>query len=193
MAAPDKTPFTLLLQRASQGDREASARMLPIIYDSLKASARRQMRVCGRETLLDTTGLVHEAWVGLMDRNNNAVEWQDRAHFLRYSARAMRNVLIDQLRAAGAEKRGGQLIRVELDENEPELQLDAESMLALDQALERLADISSRLVEVVELRFFAGLDVHETARVMDIAPRTVIREWRKARLLLKEMMHEPPD
>ncbi len=193
MAAADKTPFALLLQRASQGDREASARMLPMVYDSLKTSARRQMRVCGRETLLDTTGLVHEAWVGLMDRNNNAVEWQDRAHFLRYSARTMRNVLIDQLRAASAEKRGGQMIRVELDGNEPELQLNADSMLALDQALERLADISSRLVEVVELRFFAGLDVDETARVMDIAPRTVVREWRKARLLLKEMMHEPPD
>jgi RNA polymerase sigma factor (TIGR02999 family) len=177
-----------LLQRAETGDADASKELLPYVYDSLKRAARRQMRVCGRETLLDTTALVHEAWIGLFANDRTSSRWQDHAHFLRYSGRTVRNVLIDHLRASSSEKRGGGLLRVEFSGDEPALDLDQEALLELDQALLRLSEISPRLVEVVELRFFAGLEVEEVARVLEVSARTVVREWRKALMLLKEIM-----
>ncbi len=188
----EDVPFTELIRRAGAGDEAASRQVLPQIYAHLKQVARRQLRNQGREAMLSTTVLAHEAWLGLMARDGDAMVWADRAHFYRYSARAIRNILVDHFRSAGAEKRGGGQVHVELGDTEDLLRTTAEGVLELNSALERLGQIQPRLVDVVELKFFVGLDVDAIAQALDLNPRTVIRDWRKARLLLKEMLGSSP-
>ncbi|HET9038636.1 MAG TPA: sigma-70 family RNA polymerase sigma factor [Gemmatimonadales bacterium] len=157
-------------------------RLVPIVYDELRRIAHRQLRGERSDHTLDTTGLVHEAYLKLsrLDR----IEWRDRAHFLAAAAGVMRRVLVDYAVARKAGKRGSGRQRVPLDEVLILADDRAEELLALDEALERLAKESDRAARIVEWRFFAGMSVEETADVIGISPATVKREWALARAWL---------
>ncbi len=156
-------------------------RLLPEVYERLRRLAHRQLAGEGAQTL-NTTALVHETWLNLVQREGDA--WCDRAHFFGYAAIAMRHILVDHARRKNAIKRGGGQVALDWTANDvpaPEL---AGEVLALDAALDQLADVDARLVRVVELRFFAGLSVEETGAVLGITSRSVVRDWQKARLFL---------
>ena len=181
---------TELLVAAKDGDRKAFDRLLPAVYGELRRLARRQL---GREryghTLL-ATDLAHEAYLKLVDQAR--VEWQGRAHFFAVAARAMRQVLIDYARKRTAEKRGGDWVRTTLGDQGFAKAYSPEQLLALDQALDRLAELDERLPRVVEMRFFAGLKEKEIAEVLDTSERTIQRDWARARAwLYKELYPEP--
>jgi RNA polymerase sigma factor (TIGR02999 family) len=173
--------ITELLAAWRGGDRDAAARLMPLVYDELRALARRQLGGRGGETLR-TTALVHEAYLKLGRRSRLVVE--DRHHFFAIAARAMRQLVVDHARRRVATKRGGAERPLSLDEAEIPIVERAADILALDDALERLAEVDESLSRVVELRFFAGLSVEETAGALDCSPRTVKRDWQKARAFL---------
>lgn len=175
---------TQLLIAYRDGDREAFDRLVPMVYDDLRRIARRQLRRGGAGHTLDTTGLVHEAYLKLVDPAK--VDWQDRGHFLAVSARAMRQVIIGYARKRSAEKRGGGERPVTLDEAQIAIDEQADRLLALDRALERLGERDERLARVVECRFFAGLSEEETAQALGVSLRTAQRDWMRARAWLKE-------
>jgi RNA polymerase sigma factor (TIGR02999 family) len=179
--------ITGLLAAARQGDREAMDRLMALVYDELRAMARRELRRRRPGQTLTTTGLVHEAYLKLVD--HPGATWQDRAHFLSVAAVTMRHILVDSARRRVAKKRGGEGIRIPLDDlpfgnEEPSAETRAVEILALDRALTSLAGLNERLSRLVELRFFAGLNEEETAEVMGTSERTVRRDWRKARAFL---------
>ena len=189
MSAPggttDSGDVTRLLAQASHGDAGAVDRLVPILYEELRRLAHLRMRGERPGHTLGTTALVHEAYLDLagLDR----MTWRDRAHFLAVAARAMRRVLIDHAESRDAQKRGGGQRAITLDE-EAELVLGggsrADELLALDEALVRLAAVSERQCRVVECRFFAGMTVEETAEALHTSPATVKREWTVARAWL---------
>jgi len=184
-APPD---VTLLLARAREGDADALGRLIPIVYEELRQLARRQrQRQSGAETL-NTTALVHEAYVRL-SRNGKA--FADRQHFFRVAARAMRGVLVDHARTQGRQKRGGSAPVLSLEENFAVTPETAPHLLALDEALTQLAAVEERMAEVVELRYFVGLTIPETADVMGMSETTVKREWSAARAWLHQALSEP--
>jgi len=160
-----------------------------LVYAELRLLARRQLRRGRRSPTLDTTGLVHEAYLKLVDRSEAA--WQDRTHFLAVAAVAMRHILVDQARRRAAAKRGGEAIQVTLDEGRLVTDPRAVEILALDEALTALSALSERLARLVELRFFGGLTEEETGQVMEMSERTVRREWRKARAFLFRALQAP--
>jgi RNA polymerase sigma factor (TIGR02999 family) len=172
---------TELLLSLRTGDPAALEALLPIVYDELRRLARRQLSPRGNESL-DTTELLHEAYLRLFDQSR--VTPNDRRHFFALAARAMRRVLIDRARRRRAAKRGGGRRRVDLDSRDLRVDETASQLVALDEALTRLGRVDERLSRVVELRFFAGLNVEETASVLEVDPRTIRRDWRKARALL---------
>jgi RNA polymerase sigma factor (TIGR02999 family) len=176
--------ITELLQRARAGDRPALDELLPLIYAELHRLAHAQH--AGRPaTLLNTTALVHEAYLKLVSQPD--LSWPDRRHFYAYAARAMRSILVDNARRRGSDKRGGRDVRD--DDALERLQAGDESdLLAVDQALCRLAQISDRLREVVELHVFAGLEFSDIAACLELTERTIFRDWRKARALLQSML-----
>ena len=174
--------ITRLLAAARDGDRGALDRLLPLVYDDLRAVAHRQLRRRRPGDTFDSTVLVHEAYLKLADRME--VDWQDRNHFLSVAAVAMRHILVDYARRKTAQMRGGGQVLVTLDERRVGGRTPAVEILALDEALERLAALDGRLARVVELRFFGGLSVEETAELVGTSERTVKRDWRKARALL---------
>jgi RNA polymerase sigma factor (TIGR02999 family) len=177
---------TALLRAWSDGDDGALARLTPLVETELRRLARGYMSRERRGHTLQPTALVNEAFLRLTDAQQ--VRWQDRAHFLGISARLMRRVLVDHARARGFRKRGGGARRVTLDEGliaSPEPALD---LVALDRALEALAADDVRKSRVIELRFFGGLSVEETAEVLHVSPQTIKRDWRLAKLwLLREL------
>jgi RNA polymerase sigma factor (TIGR02999 family) len=175
---------TALLHAYRDGDRGAFDRLVPLVYEDLRRIARRQMRRTPMARTLDTTGLVHEAWMKLADQPGAA--WQDRGHFLAVAARAMRQVVIDYARRRLAAKRGGGAQVVELDEGHAAVEQQAEWLLTVDQALTRLGAHNPRLVQVVECRFFAGLSEEETAEAINVSLRTAQRDWLRARAWLRE-------
>ncbi|HEX8162520.1 MAG TPA: sigma-70 family RNA polymerase sigma factor [Pyrinomonadaceae bacterium] len=173
---------TRILRDWSGGDRNAPERLMPFVYDELRRLARSFLaRERGAHTL-QPTALVHEAYVRLVDQR--AVDWQNRAHFYGIAASMMRRVLIDHARAHATEKRGGAAIRLSLDDVQVPLEQRASDLLALDEALERLAQFDERKSRIVEMRFFAGLKDEEIAEVLGVTARTVLRDWKKARLWL---------
>jgi len=182
----DQRQVTGLLRAWSDGDEGALEQLLPLVEAELRRLARANMARERRDHTLQTTALVNEAFVRLVDARG--LRWQDRAHFLGVSARLMRRVLVDHARARGFRKRGGGAQRVTLVEDlavSPGPDLD---LLALDRALERLAKVDERKSRVIELRFFGGLNVEETAEVLHVSNDTVKRDWRLARLwLLREL------
>lgn len=178
----DSADITLWLDAARQGDRGALDRVLSTLYRELHGMARRQLGGQHGHTL-DATALVHEAYLKLIGRAE--AKFDDRAHFFAYAASAMRSVVVDYARQRLAQKRGGDLHRVtELPEDaEGPLRLD-EDMLALDEALTRLAGVEPRLAQVVEMRYFGGLSELEIAALLKRSERSVRRDWQKARLYL---------
>jgi RNA polymerase sigma factor (TIGR02999 family) len=180
------TNVTALLLQWGKGDVAARERLIPLVHQELHQIARRCMAGERVGHSLQATALVNEAYVRLVD--GKAVAWQDRAHFLAVSARVMRRILVDHARARHAQKRGGERARVTFDEtlvvtDEPRL-----NFVALDDALEALGKFDERKSRVVELRFFGGLSVEETASVLNVSPDTVMRDWRLAKAWLQGEM-----
>jgi RNA polymerase sigma-70 factor (ECF subfamily) len=177
---------TELLLAWGSGDRAALDELVPIIHEELRRLARHQMRGERDNHTLQTTALVNEAFLRLVDLRR--ILWQDRAHFLALSARLMRRILVDHARSRSYQKRGGGAAKVTLDESlvaSPERDVD---LVALDDALEDLARVDARKSQVVELRFFGGLSVEETAEALKVSPETVTRDWRLAKAwLLREI------
>lgn len=179
--------ITLLLRRWSAGDAEALQQLLPLVYGELRRIASNQLRHERDDHTLAPTALVHELYLRLVDQRH--ASWQNRAHFFGLAAQLMRRILVDYARARRAEKRGGTITQVSLedalaDEAGMPTQSPVADVLAIDEALERLAAIDEDQARIVELRFFAGLTVEETAHVLQRSPRTVKREWRLARAWL---------
>jgi len=181
---------TQILHDWSGGDQEASSRLMPFVYDELRRLARIFLsRERGAHTL-QPTALVNEAYLRLVDQTR--VNWQNRSHFYGIAARMMRRVLIDHARAHAAEKRGGAALRLSLDDVQLPLEQRAADFLDLDEALERLAQMDERKCRIVELRFFGGLSDEEIAEVLQISTRTVLRDWKTARLwLYRELSPKP--
>lgn len=161
--------------------RESLDRIVPLVYSELRVIAHRQLRARGGT--LDTTGLVHEAYLKLVDQSR--ANWRDRSHFLALAAVAMRHVLVDRAKARAAFKRGGGRVRITLNEGEIGIDDQPEALLQIDEAMNRLAALEPRLARVVECRFFGGLTEEEIAEALDITVRTVQRDWAKARMILR--------
>ena len=186
MEPPSGHEVTRLLKAWSTGDEQALAKLSPLVYRQLREVARRYMAGERDGHILQTTALVHEAYVRLVD--SGRVNWQDRAHFFAVSAQLMRRILIDFARSRDYLKRGGAVPHISLEEapsvcDEPDVNL-----LALDDALKALAAIDERKSKVVELKFFGGLNVEETAEVLRVSSDTVMRDWKLAKIwLLREL------
>ena len=189
MTPPSPQEVTQLLLAWVQGDKSALERLTPLVYEELRRLARRYM---GRESpghVLQTTALVNEAYLRLVDQRS--VKWQNRAHFFGVSAQLMRRILVDFARARNNLKRGGKARQVSLDEALVVSEDRGTDLAALDDALNALAQIDPRQSKVVELRFFGGLSAEETAEVLQVSPDTVMRDWKVAKLwLLRELSNE---
>lgn len=186
-APPSPEQMTGLLKAWGDGDRGALDRLTPLVMKELKRIARRQMRAEKGDRTLQTTALLNEAWLRLVDVTN--VSWQDRAHFFGICARIMRHVLVEASRARRAAKRGGDDLRVTFDEALAAPVCDSD-FVAIDEALTALAEFDERKARVIELRFFGGLSVKETAHVLNLSEQSVHRDWRLARAwLLRELKH----
>ncbi len=187
MAAIDAADITRLLKAWGRGDKEALDQLMPLVYTQLRAQARRYMRDERSGLTMQTTVLVHEAYLRLTRAED--VDWHDRVHFFALSAQIMRRILVDAARKRAAAKRGGGAPRVDhssavdLDQL-PTADSDTASLCALDDALASLAQIDPRRAKVIELRFFGGLSVEETADVLEVSSQTVMRDWRLARAWL---------
>jgi RNA polymerase sigma factor (TIGR02999 family) len=174
--------MTGLLEAASHGDPAAMSQLLPLVYDELRRVAARLMRRERPGQTIQATALVNEAYLRLL--GGRAPAFQDRAHFMAIAARSMREILVDRARARNAAKRGGGAAAVELDESRMAGQPMSEDVLAVDEALTRLANIDARQARVVELRFFAGMSVEEIAEATGVSAGTVKRDWAVARAWL---------
>jgi len=173
----------MLQEWSNSGNREALDRLMPVVYDELRRQAGRYLKHERQGHTLQTTALVHEAYVRLIDQAG--VQWQNRAHFYAIAAEMMRRILVDHARKRGAAKRGGDAVRVTLNEalNAPEKQ--DPDLIAVDEALTKLAAMDRQQARVVELRFFGGLNVEETAEVLGISERTVKRDWSVAKAWIR--------
>ena len=174
--------LTELLVAWSQGDQNALAQLAPLVESQLRQIARRRMRQEGPGHTLQTTALVNEAYLKLFKTNKLA--WHDREHFFAVAARIMRHVLVDCARARRYTKRGGEFQRVYVANDEYATLASDDDLLALNEALTRLAEIDARKGAIVELKFFAGLDLEEMAKVLNVSPVTVKRDWSLARAWL---------
>lgn len=173
---------TELLVAWTAGDEAALPQLVPLVLDELRRLARRHMTSKRDRQLLQTTALVNEAYLRLVDINR--VRWQDRNHFFSMASRLMRRVLVDLARSHMTAKRGGGQFRVTLDEAVIASEQPGEDLLALDDALEALARVDVRKSRVIEMRFFGGLSVEETAEALHVSPQTVMRDWRLAKAWL---------
>jgi len=177
---------TRLLKAWTTGDEQALEKLTPLVYEQLRRVAQHHMAGQRPGHILQTTALVNEVYLQLLDCGQ--MNWQDRAHFFAMSAQLMRRILIDFARSKGSQKRGGDALHVSLDEAPPVGKEPDPNLLALDDALKALATVDERKSKVVELRFFGGLSVEETAAVLKVSPETVMRDWRLAKLwLLREL------
>ena len=173
---------TELLVRWSEGDDPALAELMPLVYEELRRLAHRQMAAERTGHTLQTTALVNEAYLRLADQTNP--NWQSRAHFFAVAARAMRQILVSYARSNRAQKRGGGAFKVELDEAALVSPEESQEIVDLHEALERLATLDSRKAQVVELKYFGGLNYEEMAEVLKISPVTARRDWRFAKAWL---------
>ena len=178
--------ITRLLSQLADGDSTAFDRVVEMVYDDLRAIAHRYIERRGGMITLNTTALVHEAYLRLVDRDH--LQWKDRDHFLAVYSVVMRNLLVDMARRRRAVKHGGDRTRVVLDDHNACMDYQADHILAVNDALEKLATMDPRLAHVVECRFFAGLSEGETASALGVSERTVQRDWFKAKAILGEWM-----
>ena len=174
--------ITELLASYGRGNKESLDQLMPIVYDELRRQAARYLRREQVGHTLQTTALIHEAYVRLVDQRN--MQWQNRAHFFGIAAQMMRRILVDHARSKKRVKRGGSEIRVSFEDANVAAKGQDLDVVALDQALERLGQIDEQQSRVVELRFFSGLSVEETAEVMGISKATVKRDWSMAKAWL---------
>jgi len=192
MPPPSAREITQLLLAWGGGDERALEQLMPLVYDELRQAARRYMARQRPEHTLQATALVNEVYLRLV--NFREVNWQDRAHFFAVCAKLMRRVLIDFARSRQYQKRGGGAPRISLDEALVGTRESSAGLLAVDDALKALESIDPRKSQVVELRFFGGLSVKETAEVLKVSEETVQRDWRLAKIwLLHELSREKPD
>jgi RNA polymerase sigma factor (TIGR02999 family) len=190
MAASSRQ-VTHLLHAWSRGEDTALEKLVPLVYQELRRIAHRQMYGERSDHTLQTTALVNEAYLRLMDARQ--VRWQDRVHFFALSAQLMRRILVDFARSRKYQKRGGGAQKVTLDESLIGPQEKGRDLVALDDALTALATVDARKSRVVELRFFGGLSVEETAEVLKVSPGTVLRDWRLAKAwLAREIKRADP-
>ena len=174
--------LTSLLHQVSQGDRGAVDLLLPVIYDELRKLAANYLRRERPDHTLQPTALVHEAYLRLIDQSR--VNWQNRAHFFGVAAQIMRRLLVDHARKHNAEKRGPDFQKLSLDENIDRAVERSAELIALDDALKTLATFDAQKARMVELRYFGGLSIEETADVMGVTPTTIKRHWRFAKAWL---------
>jgi RNA polymerase sigma factor (TIGR02999 family) len=193
MKASSRAAVTELLEAWSNGDRSVENRLWPVVFDELNRLAHRYMREERPDHTLQTGALVNEAYLRLADWKN--AKWQNRAHFFGMCARIMRQILVDHARAQGNQKRGIDRQEMTLDESAIVSPEKSARMVALDEAMKRLALVHPRKSDVVELRFFGGLSVEETAEVLKVSRLTVIRDWNFARAWLRAEMsgQNPPE
>lgn len=184
----DLTRRTTILEALNLDGPIDVAQVMPLVYDELRAIARRRLRSERVDHTLQPTALVHEAYVRLAEAGEMSVE--GKGHFLGLAARAMRQVLVDSARARGAAKRGGAWQRVTLDANQVGVDAESVDILSLHQALERLEKLDPELERLVELRFFAGMTVAEAAEVLAISPRKAAKDWSAVRLWLRRELAE---
>jgi RNA polymerase sigma factor (TIGR02999 family) len=182
MTPSSKGEVTGLLAAWAGGDGAALERLVPLIHGELQRMARRYMRAENPGHTLQTQALVNEAYLKLA--GSNEVGWQNRAHFFAVSARIMRRILVDAARALTADKRGGDVVKVDLNESIDGMPERGRQLVALDEALDALARFDPRKAEVVEMKFFGGLSVEEIAEVLKMSPRSVMRDWNLARAWL---------
>jgi len=181
---------TELLAEWSHGDNAALTELTPLVYEELRRLAHHHMSGQRPDHTLQTTALVNEAYLRLADQTNP--NWQSRAHFFAVAARAMRQILVNYARSNRAQKRGGGAARIELDEAAILSPEQSKEIIDLHEALERLGTLDSRKAQVVELKFFGGLNYEEIAEVLKIARMTVRRDWEFAKLWLYTELHNPP-
>jgi RNA polymerase sigma-70 factor, ECF subfamily len=182
MGPAPSAEITCLLKAWAAGDQVALDHLAPLVYAELRRMARRYMAKERLGHSLQATALVNEAFLRLVQHDN--VGWQDRAHFFAVSAQIMRRILVDAARARGSEKRGGGVVKVDLNESIDALPQRDRELIALDEALDALSQFDQRMAKVVELRFFGGLSVEEIAEVLKVSGQTVMRDWRLARAWL---------
>jgi RNA polymerase sigma factor (TIGR02999 family) len=192
METADPGKITELLRAWVGGDSAAQDRLIPLVYNELRHLARRYRRKAGAGNTLQTTALVHEAYMRLIDIDN--VDWRDRVHFFAVSAQLMRRILVDAARARAAAKRGGPagaIHYLNLDEIPAPDSQPAAELIALDDALTRLAQLDPRRARIIELRVFGGLTVEEAAEVLSLSPQSVMRDWKLAKAwLLRDLSRE---
>src|SRR6267143_384725 len=188
MTTPPASPqeVTQLLIDWSRGDQAALDSLMPLVYEELRRLAHRYMRRERVGHTLQTTALINEAYLRLIEQQQ--VQWHNRAHFFAISAQLMRRILVDHARSRGYQKRGGGVPKVTLDEALMGPQEKGQDLVALDDALNALVGVDPRKSKVVELRFFGGLSVEETAEVLKVSPDTVLRDWRLAKAWLTREM-----
>ena len=188
MTAAPTSEITGLLVDWSNGDQTALEKLLPLVEQELRRLAHSYMRRENPDHTLQTTALVNEAYLKLIDQKKT--RWQNRAHFFGIAAQIMRRILLNYARDQHREKRGGKAVQVSLSEASVVCLEKPEELIALDEALERLAAVDERKSRVVELRYFGGLEIEEIAEVLKVAPITVMRDWKFAKAwLFREMGH----
>lgn len=176
---------TALLESVRAGDEKSLDALFAIVYDELLRLAR-QVRSSKSNNTMNTTALVHEAYLKLAGHGN----WENKLHFMRTAAKAMRQILVSQARKKVAKKRGGDLVNITFEEEFYETPVSAEKLLSLDDALNTLQQMDPRMAQVVECRYFAGLSVEETGQALGVSERTIKRDWRTARAFLADALRE---
>ena len=190
MSGERKNQVTQILGEWSGGDREAPERLMPLVYDEMRRIARAFISRERQGHTLQPTALVNEAYLRLVDQNS--VTWQSRAHFYSVAASMMRRVLIDHARTRATEKRGGGAVHLSIEDVQVPIEERAANFVAMDEALERLSQFNERGRKIVEMRFYAGMSEEEIAEVLGVSTRTVLRDWKAARVwLFRELSQNP--
>ncbi len=186
MVTAKQSNVTQILRDWNEGDADAPARLMPLVYEELRRRAADCLRRERRDHTLHPTALVHEAYVKLVGQNR--AQWKDRAHFCSVAAQLMRRILVKYAEAHNADKRGGQLRKIYLDETRELAQERAPDLLALDDALKSLAVSHPRESEIVELKFFGGLNAKEIGELLNVSTKTVLRDWQFAKAWLSRQL-----
>ena len=191
MGQESSSSITAFLVRWRSGDQQALDALMPLVYDELRRVAQHYLRRERSDHTLQSTALVHEAYLRLAGQS--PPQWQNRAHFFGIAAHLMRQILVEHARGHGAAKRGGNALRLELDESLATVQQTDVDVIALDGALQQLSELDAQQGRIVELRFFAGLTIEDTSEVLGVSPATVKRDWVTARAwLFRAMKGEAP-
>ena len=186
MVTPEMSNVTQILREWNDGDTEAPARLMPLVYEELRRRAADCLRRERKDHTLQPTALVHEAYVKLV--GHDRAEWKNRAHFCSVAAHLMRRILVKHAEARNADKRGGQMRKIYLDETRELAQEQPPDLLALDDALKGLAVSHPRESEIVELKFFGGLNAKEIGEILNISTKTVLRDWQFAKAWLNRQL-----